>query len=76
MTREEFKDRFSKKEYLGDGLYVEFDGYHFILSAERENGWNWVGLEPHVFDALIRHRKLVYSEAEKIESENEKIPSI
>lgn len=76
MKREEFKDRFSKKEYLGDGLYVQFDGYHFILSAERENGWNWIGLEPQVFDALIRHRKLVYSEAGKIEKENDKIPSI
>lgn len=69
MKREDFIKKYSQKEYLGDGLYVEFDGFHFILSTERENGIHWVGLEPSVFDELIRHRKQVYEDAEKIEKD-------
>jgi len=73
MKCKEFIEKYSKKKHLGDGLYVEFDGFHFILSAERENGWNWVGLEPSVFDELIRHRKQVYADAENIEPEVAKV---
>ncbi len=43
------------KAYLGDGLYVAFDGFMLTLSADRENGEHWVGLEPQVFDALITY---------------------
>jgi hypothetical protein len=66
MRREEFIKKYSAKSYLGDGLYVSFDGYHFILSTERDNGLHWVGLEPSVVDALIEHRKKVYEDASKI----------
>jgi hypothetical protein len=31
--------------YLGDGLYVSFDGWHFVLRAPRENGDHIVYLE-------------------------------
>jgi hypothetical protein len=47
--------------YLGDGLYVSFDGYHFILRAPREGGDHWVGLEPDVFEALLKFRKETYA---------------
>ena len=44
------------EEYLGDGLYVSFDGFMFTLRAPR--GWkvedSWVGLEPEVLDAFLR----------------------
>ena len=66
MKRKDFIEKYSKKIYLGDGLFVVFDGFHFILSTERENGEHWVGLEPPVFDALIRHRKHVYEDAETL----------
>ena len=66
MNREDFKKKYSQKTYLGDGLYVHFDGYNFILSAERECGEHWVGLEPSVFNALIHFREIVYKEAESI----------
>jgi hypothetical protein len=69
MKREDFIKMYSKKRCLGDGLYVHFDGYHFILSAERENGWHWVGLEPPVFEQLIQYRKQVYIDAELIEKD-------
>jgi hypothetical protein len=34
------------EEYIGDGLYVSFDGWEFCLRAPRENGDHVVYLEP------------------------------
>lgn len=36
------------EEYLGDGLYVSFDGWQFCLRAPREFGDHTVYLEPPV----------------------------
>lgn len=44
-----------KEEYLGDGLYASFDGYHIWLRAPRENGDHEVALEPPVWAALVRY---------------------
>lgn len=75
MKRSDFIARYSKKEYIGDGLYVHFDGYYFILSTQRYEyrhpEWDTVGLEPPVFDALIAYRKRVYADAENIDEESE-----
>ena len=43
------------KEYLGDGVYVTFDG--FALTLTTENGLratNTIVLEPEVYGALAR----------------------
>lgn len=43
-----------KKEYLGDGAYINFDGYHVLLTAE--NGIyasDTVALEPEVLDRFL-----------------------
>jgi hypothetical protein len=50
-----------EETYLGDGLYASFDGFVFILRAPREAGDHYVGLEPEVFEALVRFRKEVYA---------------
>lgn len=42
------------ESYLGDGLYVSFDGEHIRLRAPREGGDHWVAMEPEVFQALLR----------------------
>lgn len=42
------------KSYIGDGLYAEWDGFMLTLKAPRENGEHWVGLEPEVFQNLLR----------------------
>jgi hypothetical protein len=42
------------EQYLGDGLYASFDGYMIVLRAPRELGDHWVGLEPPVFNELLR----------------------
>lgn len=46
------KESLQYREYLGDGLYVGFDGYHIVLFTEREDGTHYVGLEPSVMQAL------------------------
>jgi hypothetical protein len=38
------------EEYLGDGLYVSFDGFAFTLRAPREHGDHYVVLEPFMID--------------------------
>ena len=46
----------NKKEYLGDGAYINFDGYHVVLTAE--NGicaTDTVALEPQVLDAFMQY---------------------
>ena len=41
------------KQYLGDSVYVDYDGYHFILTTENgDEVSNRVFLEPIVFAAL------------------------
>ena len=44
-------------EYLGDSVYVGFDGYHIWLNTQ--NGYpddprNAIALEPSVYNALLR----------------------
>lgn len=44
------------KSYLGDSVYVQFDGYHFVLTTE--NGYpddprNLICLEPDVYQSLV-----------------------
>ena len=69
MKRSDFIKKYEKKTYIGDSVYVHFDGYHFIL--ETINGYpddprNRIGLEPPVFESLIRLRKQLYEDAENI----------
>lgn len=42
-----------KATYLGDGLYVAYDGYQFILAASNGNNWtDTVYLDPGVMQAF------------------------
>jgi hypothetical protein len=44
------------KEYLGDGAYVDFDGW--TLWVTTENGiseTNRIAFEPDVYEALVRY---------------------
>ena len=49
------------EEYLGDGLYVRFDGYHIVLRAPRDGGDHVVGLEPAVVTAFDEWRERLYA---------------
>lgn len=41
-------------KYLGDGVYVSFDGYHINLAVEDHRN-NVIALEPEVMVALIAY---------------------
>lgn len=48
----------NNKQYLGDSVYVDFDGFGFVLTTE--NGYpddprNRVVLEPEVYEALAKY---------------------
>lgn len=46
----------SNKAYIGDGVYVAFDGYSLILTAEDGvRATNTIYLEPVVMDSLIEY---------------------
>lgn len=50
----------SEREYLGDGLYVEFDGYQLQLAASNGvHDQDTVYLEPSVLRALIEYAKRI-----------------
>ena len=48
-------------EYLGDGVYASYDGYHIVLDLRGQTGLEGAGevfriaLEPSVFAALTRY---------------------
>jgi len=43
-----------RKEYIGDGVYAEFDGSGINLTTQRERGEEHIYLEPEVLFQLIR----------------------
>lgn len=51
------------KQYLGDSVYVDYDGFAFILTIENGHGpSNIVCLEPEILEALDEYRKTVKEE--------------
>ena len=42
-----------QERYLGDGLYVSFDGFSIWLRAPRPEGDSRVALEPGVYRTLL-----------------------
>lgn len=59
------------KTYLGDSVYVEFDGFGLTLTTENGIGAsNTIYLEPGIFDALtdyVEHLKAVDPRAQERE---------
>lgn len=50
------------EDYLGDGLYVSFDGFQINLRAPRLGGDHYVSLEPQVFRELLRFARRINTE--------------
>lgn len=46
-------------DYLGDGVYASYDGYHIWLDTRAQFPVNRIALEPAVFEALLRYAKRV-----------------
>lgn len=41
-----------KDQYIGDGVYASFDGYHVVLDLRGQDATTRIALEPQVIDAL------------------------
>lgn len=52
------------EEYLGDGVYASFDGYHIFLDL-RAQGPDRIALEPPVLDKLLEYRERMVNLAEQ-----------
>jgi hypothetical protein len=62
-------DMDEKADYLGDGVYVKFDGYHIVLMANnRENPTDTVALDPHVLKLFLRWLENLKASEEKRET--------
>ena len=48
-------------DYIGDGVYVRFDGYHIWLAANDHHN-ETVALEPEVFAGLLRYARRINKE--------------
>lgn len=42
----------TEKVYVGDGVYVRWDGFALELTTERAEGTHWIVLEPQVWANL------------------------
>ena len=52
----------SRKQYLGDGVYADFDGYALVLTTE--NGidtQNTIVIEPTIMEALLRFATTIWN---------------
>jgi len=56
------------RKYLGDSVYVDFDGYHIVLQLDNGNGvHSQIKLEPEVFDELCTYVEELHRKFEKKE---------
>lgn len=53
----------TKKRYLGDSVYANFDGYRIILTTENDfESSNTIYLEPGAIEALVDYIKILNGE--------------
>lgn len=45
-------EHLQNEDYLGDGVYVGFDGYHVVLWTERDRGRETIFLDAHVLQSF------------------------
>lgn len=53
----------SKSIYIGDGVYVEFDGYYIVVRVNSHTNDPVVFLEPEVMEALISYYEKLKTQA-------------
>ena len=52
-------------EYLGDGVYASYDGYHIWLDLRGQDKTTKIALEPSVMNALMKFTKKVVEAAKE-----------
>lgn len=69
MNREELIKHYQQKKYIGDSVYVHFDGYYFILETINgypDNPGNRIALDPYVFEKFMKVREQYYMDLERL----------
>jgi len=57
------------KDYLGDSVYANFDGYHIVLTTNNGLGAsNTIALDPDVYNALLQFKERIKQEIKKAKS--------
>jgi len=52
MNDREDLPKMNAETYIGDGIYVSFDGWHVWLRTPREGGDHRIAMEPEVWRSL------------------------
>ena len=68
-----------EKEYIGDGAYVQYDGYSLWLTTENgERETNKVCLDPRVLECFLEYVKKVekMNKASAINQANERVEEL
>ncbi len=53
------------KQYIGDAVYVDFDGFGIVLTTEDGiRATNRIVLEPEVYSALVRYVEALQDKAD------------
>ena len=59
------------KEYLGDSVYAEFDGFHIVLTTNNGEGpTNTICLEPAVMDELWQYQQRLAQAIQALRSDD------
>lgn len=54
-----FKD-IDFRDYLGDSVYADYDGYYIVLTTNNGLGaTNAIVLDPHVYEALMQYSERI-----------------
>jgi hypothetical protein len=67
MNSKDFQTKYTMEQYIGDGVYVNFDGYHIWLRADNNN----IGLEPEVLKALFDYNLQLRKDAAEIKGNSD-----
>jgi hypothetical protein len=59
-------------DYLGDGVYASWDGYHVILDLRGQDSTTRIALDNHVRAALMNYISRLHDELGKIQTEEKK----
>lgn len=49
--------KIGEAQYLGDGVYAEYDGYHIVLDLRGQDNTIKIAMEPEVLKAFDSFRK-------------------
>jgi len=60
------------KRYIGDGVYIDHDGFAFVLTTENGiRATNRIVLEPQVYEELVRYVADLKTRARPVTPEGE-----